>query len=74
MLDNITSDVLSSACFHHCTSEQDNFWGITVDDVSFADMLGNFMNGDKLRTGGNKWIGNCTDGINCGYGCDDLFV
>ena len=72
VLDNITSIILSTACFHHCTSEQDNFWNINVRGVSFADMLRNFMNSDSKGEVDNKWIGNCTDGINCGDGCNPM--
>ena len=66
ILQNISNHVISTACFRHCTSESSTFWSITTNNVSFADTLRMFI---KSPTSLNKWVGNCTTGINCGPGC-----
>eukprot|EP01060_Flectonema_neradi_P027411 TRINITY_DN3701_c3_g1_i1.p1 TRINITY_DN3701_c3_g1~~TRINITY_DN3701_c3_g1_i1.p1 ORF type:complete len:380 (+),score=54.75 TRINITY_DN3701_c3_g1_i1:70-1209(+) len=66
VLNNITNNIISTACFRHCTSESETFWSITTSNVSFSATLRSFVN-NPLK--GNKWVGNCTTGINCGPGC-----
>lgn len=33
-----SSGVFSSACFHHCVTQETDFWGIKVNNVSFRDV------------------------------------
>ena len=82
VLHNIDSNIFSSACFHHCTSEESLFWNLTINGHSFASTVGIFMQQTSLNEilldeitsvtamTRNKWIDNCTDNyINCGSGC-----
>ena len=70
---NISSNILSTACYHHCVTEEMEFWNITTDNISFSDVIRNYMNNmvnndDKDFV--NKYVGNCTNGIDCGQGCN----
>ena len=70
VLSNISANVLSTACYHHCTSEEVEYWNVTTDGVSFADLIRRYLVGENEN--GNKWIGNCINGINCGQGCNPI--
>ena len=81
MYGNYESNIFSSACFWHCTSEQSNFWNISFNGQSFASTLGIFIDSivnvydvdNSLVVNdntNNKWVENCTENyINCGHGC-----
>merc|ERR1712154_430789 len=67
VLNNISSNVLSTACYHHCTSEEVEYWNVTTAGVSFAEMIRNYLDDEPIANeniNSNKWIGNCTNGIN----------
>lgn len=73
---NISSNILSTSCYHHCVTEEMEFWNITTDGVSLSDVIRNYMNnmendGDNFV---NKYVGNCTNGIDCGQGCNPVNV
>lgn len=68
--EELPNNVFSPACFHHCTSEEPYYWNLTTHDgVSFSDAT-RILLGYKNET--NKWVGDCTEGINCGSGCNNI--
>ena len=41
---NMSSNILSTACYHHCVTEEMEFWNITTDNISFSDVIRNYIN------------------------------
>eukprot|EP01103_Thecamoeba_quadrilineata_P014838 TRINITY_DN4525_c0_g1_i2.p1 TRINITY_DN4525_c0_g1~~TRINITY_DN4525_c0_g1_i2.p1 ORF type:complete len:156 (-),score=20.38 TRINITY_DN4525_c0_g1_i2:130-597(-) len=59
--------VFSAACFHHCSSEDDSFFTIKIDNITMAEALGYWYNlGNSLSK--VKLIDTCPS-FNCSVGC-----
>jgi hypothetical protein len=56
------SDVFSSACFHHCVTDETTFWGLKVANVSFRDLAGAWF---FQRRAPLRIVEDCT-GFKCG--------
>ena len=73
VLTNITSNILSTSCFHHCVTEEMEYWNITIYDIkqSFSSVVKTFITNYNITDNIiNKWVGNCTNGVDCGQGCN----
>ena len=72
ILNNITNNILSTSCFHHCVTEEMEYWNITIFNVkqSFSTVVKTFITNYNTHNIVNKWVGNCTNGIDCGLGCN----
>ena len=56
------SGVFSSACFHHCVTQEPSFWAIRVYNVSFRDLAAAWYFQDQAPL---KYVEECT-GYKCG--------
>lgn len=60
------SGVYSSACLHHCVTNEESFWGLQVEGISFAEALGWwFFGGGPYQPLQERLIETC-DGYRCG--------
>ncbi|KAJ9456386.1 Palmitoleoyl-protein carboxylesterase NOTUM [Diplonema papillatum] len=70
---NVTRNIISTPCLKHCTSEEIQFYNMTVNgpgSPSFAQVLSYFLTSPPPENPQNHWLGDCTSGgIGCGSGC-----
>lgn len=79
VMNQIENHVISTSCFHHCVTELDKFWNIWIDiegeKQSFASVVQTFLDSVYHGVDGddrpkNKFMDDCTGGIDCGESCD----